>query len=79
MIKGGISFKNTGRDRFLACADWMNVKANLKIHGLRWTCQEKARLDAEFEEKMRNLEKDKEEHLLRIHASSLVGENVRQP
>ncbi len=56
----------------------MNVKANLKIHGLRWMCQEKARLDAEFKEKMRNLEKDKEEHLLRIHASSLVGENVRQ-
>jgi hypothetical protein len=39
----------------------MNVRANLKIHGLRWTCQEKARLDAGFEEKMRNLEKDKEE------------------
>ncbi len=53
-------------------------QANLKIHGLRWTSQEKAQLDAEFEEKMRNLENDKEEDLLRINASSLVGENVRQ-
>jgi hypothetical protein len=53
--------RNSRQDRFLACADWINARANLKIYGLRWTCLENARLDAEFEEKMRNLEKAKEE------------------